>query len=405
MWQQFERLVSMSIARHKTALCVLFLIPGVSISSWVTRTPAIRDGLGASTSQMGLVLFGLSLGAMVGILASGPLVSRFGTKPVIGTGVAFVVLSMLVIGLGSALSVLPLVMGGLAVFGLGMGASEVAMNIEGAEIEARTGRPFLMAMHGMFSLGTVIGAAAGVVFTSVDFSVALHLSIVSSVGLLALFSNLRAIPAGTGLSRVPTNEPSSIEAAPLWRDTRLLGIGFVVLALALAEGTANDWLPLIMVDEHGFDQSLGSMVYATFALSMTIGRFCGGFIVGILGRLKVLTASAMFAALGLALVSVLENQVAAGAAVVLWGLGASLGFPLAISLAGDSETNSAARVSFASTLGYIAFLVGPPALGFLGGAFSLRGALLVPMAVAIGAAFLIPVTQSRTREARVFSTH
>nr|WP_230620853.1 MULTISPECIES: MFS transporter [unclassified Rhodococcus (in: high G+C Gram-positive bacteria)] len=367
----------------------------MTISTWVTRTPAIRDSLSASTGQMGLVLFGLALGAMLGILSSGSLVSRFGTKPIIAVGMAGIVASMFVIGLGSALSIAPIVMGGLGVFGIGMGAAEVAMNIEGADVEARTGKPFLMAMHGFFSLGTVFGATAGIVFTWIDFSVVLHLAVVGLAALLALVTNIGVLPAGTGISRVPKNEPLFVEAGPLWKDTKLVAIGFVVLALALAEGTANDWLPLIMVDEHGFDQSMGSMVYAAFALSMTIGRFCGGRIVELFGRSEVLTASAAFAALGLLLVSVVNNQVAAGAAVVLWGLGASLGFPLAISLAGDSGPNPAARVSFVSTLGYIAFLVGPPSLGFLGEMFSLRGALLAPIVVVIAAAVLIPATQKR----------
>src|SRR5699024_10140894 len=83
------------------------------------------------------------------------------------------------------------------------------------------------------------------------------------------------------------------------------------------------------------------------------------------------------------------------AAVVLWGLGASLGFPLALSAAGDSGPNPAARVALASVIGYLAFLVGPPTLGFLGEEIGLRGALVVPLAVALLAALLSPATATR----------
>ncbi len=63
--------MSKTIAQRRWALFALFFLPGIGIASWVTRTPAIRDALGASTQEMGLVLFGLSVGSMVGILSSG----------------------------------------------------------------------------------------------------------------------------------------------------------------------------------------------------------------------------------------------------------------------------------------------------------------------------------------------
>src|SRR5699024_3143237 len=86
--------------------------------------------------------------------------------------------------------------------------------------------------------------------------------------------------------------------------------------------------------------------------------------------------SALFAAVGLALVAYVDHQAVAVTAVVLWGPGASLGFPLALSAAGDSSPNPAARVALASIIGYLAFLVGPPLLGFLGEAVGLIAAVL-----------------------------
>src|SRR5699024_847067 len=113
------------------------------------------------------------------------------------------------------------------------------------------------------------------------------------------------------------------------------------------------------------------------------------------GRARVLMVSALFAAVGLALISFVDSQATAVVAVVLWGLGASLGFPLALSAAGDSGANPAARVALASTIGYLAFLVGPPTLGFLGEEIGLRGALVVPLAVVLLAALIAPATAPR----------
>jgi MFS family permease len=380
-----------TVARRRIALFALFFVPGVGIASWVTRTPAIRDLLGASTAEMGLVLFGLSVGSMAGILCSGALVARFGTRPIIGVGMGLTILSMPVIGLGGAISVSFVVAAGLFLFGLGMGGGEVAMNVEGAEVERAFGRPVMPALHGCFSLGTVVGAVAGIVFTATDFSVVWHLVIVGFVTGAIFLVAMRSVVPGTG--RMPRGQHSSTGGAArqrLWRDPKLLLIGGIVLAMALAEGTANDWLPLVMVDGHGFDPALGSTVFAVFAASMTIGRFAGGPVIERFGRAKVLTASAAAGAAGLALVAFADNQIVAGAAVVLWGLGASLGFPVAMSAAGDSGPNPAARVALVATLGYVAFLVGPPVLGLVGEEYGLRSALIVPLVFVVLAIFLAP---------------
>lgn len=271
------------------------------------------------------------------------------------------------------------------------------MNIEGADVERIGGRPFLPALHGCFSLGTVIGAGLGILANAAHFPVAAHLSLTGALGAAMLIWALRSIPVGTGLVTAQERTERSATPGPaIWKDTRLLFIGGIVLAMALAEGTATDWLPLVMVDGHGFGATMGASVFALFAASMTVGRFAGGPIVARAGRARVLMVSALFAAAGLALISFVDSQGVAVAAVILWGLGASLGFPLALSAAGDSGPNPAGRVALASTIGYLAFLVGPPTLGFLGEHIGLRLALVVPLAVVLVAVFLAPSTAPRS---------
>ena len=380
-----------ALGLRRLALAALFFVPGIGIASWVTRTPDIRDLLGASTAEMGLVLFGLSVGSMLGILSSGAMVSRFGARPVIAVGGAAIVVSLLLVGLGASLGLSPVVAAGLFFFGAGMGGGEVAMNVEGADVERVSGRSFLPTLHGCFSLGTVVGAVIGIWATAAEFSVTWHLVIAGLVAAVTVAVSVPLLPAGTG--REPKRRATA-ERAPrgtLWRDPRLLLIGVVILAMALAEGTANDWLPLVMVDGHGFDAALGSTVYAVFAAAMTIGRFAGGWFIERFGRPAVLCASAVSGAIGLVLVIFVDNQVVAGAAVLLWGLGAALGFPVAISAAGDSGPDAAARVSLVATIGYVAFLVGPPALGFVGEEFGLRTALVIPLLALVAAAFVAPL--------------
>lgn len=393
--------VSPTALKRRNALFLTFFLPGLGISSWVTRTPDVRDLVEASTAQMGLILFGLSIGSMVGILGSGALVARWGTRAIIGAGIACVAVGVAVIGGGAGLGSGPVVALGLGLFGLGMGGAEVAMNVEGADVERAVGRSVMPLMHGFFSLGTVIGAVVGMLLTAAVFPVVWHLIIVAVIVASVLLVAIRDIPAGYGRRATDAGERGAPRAA-VWKDPRLLLVGAIILALAMAEGTANDWLPLVMVDGHGFGAAVGSAIYAIFAAAMTVGRFVGGWFVDRFGRAAVLAGSALFGALGLAVVIFVDSQIAAAAAVVLWGIGTSLGFPVAMSAAGDSgdRSETAARVSFAATIGYVAFLVGPPVLGLLGEQFGLRAAMIFVLILVTAAMFLAPAARTQAeREA------
>lgn len=381
--------------KRRNALFALFLLPGLAWSSWITRTPDVRDQLSASTAEMGLILFGLSVGSILGVLASGRLTARLGTRPVIGLGVSLVVTSMFTVGIGTMAALPVLVAAGLFIFGAGMGAAEIAMNIDGAEVERLLGTSLLPALHGFFSLGTVIGSIFGIFSTAIDFPVLWHLALVGGIALTVVLGFLRVLPAGTGQSVVATAATVPVRGARVWTDRRLLLIGVIILAMAMAEGSANDWLPLLMVDGHGFDATSGSVIFTAFAVSMTVGRFCGGWFLDRFGPTKVVRVCVLLAGLGLALVIFADNQIVAGAAVVLWGLGASLGFPVTISAAGESGPDSAARVSLVATIGYVAFLVGPPLLGFIGETNGLRTAMIVVLGLVVVAVFLTPALESR----------
>ncbi|WP_405473574.1 MFS transporter [Streptomyces canus] len=395
-----------AVRRRRQALFLLFFLPGIALSSWVTRTPDVRDQLGLSTGQMGLVLFGLSVGSMIGILCSGRFVSRFGTRPVIALGTLLIIVGTAVIGVGSAVPSAPLVTAGLCLFGAGMGGGEVAVNVDGADVERITGTAVLPTLHGCFSLGTVIGGSAGMAATAAAVPVSWHLAVVALIAAGILVHAMRAVPAGSGISISaapstpvpgPGPGPAQRPGPRVWKDRKLLLIGAIVLAMALAEGAANDWLPLLMVDGHGLDAAMGSLVYVGFAAAMTLGRFSGTYFLGRFGRAAVVRASAVSGAVGLLLVIFSDNAAVAATAVLFWGLGASLGFPVALSAAGDSGPDQTARVSLVAIIGYVAFLVGPPALGFLGDHYGLRSAMVVVLAFVASAILIAPAADTRDR--------
>jgi len=375
------------LQRRLWALFMFFFIPGLLMASWATRTPAIRDILSVSTAEMGIVLFGLSIGSMSGILCSAWLVKRFGTRTVIRTTMCCAIVGMILLSVALWFAS-PLAFAlGLTVFGGSFGAAEVAINVEGATIEREMNKTVLPMMHGFYSLGTLAGAGIGMALTASGIAATTHILLAALVCIAPVLLGITAIPDGNG--RNSAGEARTGEKGlPFWRDMQLMLIGVVVLAMAFAEGSANDWLPLLMVDGHGFSPTSGSLIYAGFTLGMTVGRFTGGWFIDRYSRVTVVRASALLGGLGIALIIFVDVDWVAGVSVVLWGLGASLGFPLTISAASDTGPDAPTRVSVVATTGYLAFLVGPPLLGFLGEHYGLRSAMLVVLGLVMIAALV-----------------
>ncbi|TCU83963.1 fucose permease [Curtobacterium sp. PhB191] len=375
---------------------------GFGIATWVTRTPAIRDELGASIEAMGLVLLGLSIGSMIGILGAGALVRRLGTRPLILLGGALPVVGMVLVALLAPAQVPAGVWAGLFLIGFGSGVAEIGLNVEAAAVERRIGHPVVPVLHACFSLGTVVGGVVGIAMTAARTPVLVHLLVGAAVmAALAAFAalNLQPLPRtgvqtegadtadAAGTSRVTTATRRSVITV------QLALIAVITLAMAFAEGAASDWLPLLMTTDHDAPEAVGSLVFTGFALAMLIGRSAGTPLVTRLGRGPVVRLCAAVGGIGVLLVVVSPSPVVTAIAAGIWGLGIALGFPLAISAAGDHPTDGDRRVSVVATAGYIAFLVGPPLLGFVGEHLGLQAAMLVPLVLLVAAFVVAPAAR------------
>jgi MFS family permease len=395
------------IGRHRAALFATSTMTGFGIASWITRTPAVRDELGASIEVMGFVLLGLSIGSMVGILGAGALVGRLGTRPLIVLGGALPVTGMLLVALSTPAQAAAGVWAGLFLIGFGAGVAEIGLNVEAAAVERRLGRPVVPVLHACFSLGTVVGGAAGIALTAVRTPVLVHLLVATVVmAALATFAatTLRPLPR-TPAAPTPYPVGAAGAAGPVGTavvprlrtvlGVQVLLIAVITLAMAFAEGAASDWLPLLMTTDHDAPEVTGSLVFTGFALAMFVGRSVGTPLVARFGRAPVIRVCAAVGVVGVLLVVVSPSPWLTAAAAGVWGLGIALGFPLAISAAGDHPTDGDRRVSVVATAGYVAFLAGPPALGFLGEHLGLQTAMLVPAALLVVALLAAPATRGR----------
>jgi predicted MFS family arabinose efflux permease len=369
--------IDAGLLRARTAVVIAFVANGLAFSSFISRTPAIRDALGLSPAQLGLLLLCLSGGAVAGLPLSGPIVHRFGAGRAVLFGALGVTcgLSLLAVSLLTG-TVLPAAIG-LVLNGLGTGVWDVAMNVEGAAVELRLGRSLMPRLHAAFSLGTVTGAGVGAASAATGVPLAAQVIVVAALlPVLAVLVTRRFLPRVIEPASAGTEEQGS-GALLAWREPRTLMIGLMVLAFAFTEGSANDWIALAFVDGYGTSETVGAVAFGFFVIAMTVGRLVGGFALERFGRVAMLRVTAALAVAGLLLVLLGGSTPIALVGALLWGLGASLGFPVGMSAAADDPQRAAVRVSVVSSIGYCAFLAGPPLIGLLAEQAGILAALFV----------------------------
>lgn len=383
------------LARWRNAVLVIFALSGFVFANWAARIPNVRDALGASTQEMGVLLVGMSVGAILGLIASSHVIARLGATAAIRWFLVLAAAGLIAVGAITGLA--PnywALFAALMVLGAGNSVLDVAMNLSGAANERRIGRTLMPLFHAAFSIGTILGAGIGALTEKLDVPVGAHLVSTGAVAIAAGVVTARFLQPAEEPSEPAEGEAVGWRARMTpWKDPRVLLIGLIILGMAFTEGTANDWLGLAMVDGYDFSNAGGAAAFAVFVTAMTAGRLCGGVLLDRFGRVRVLSGSAAMAIAGLLLVIIGPNAAMAMAGVVLWGLGASLGFPVGMSAAADDPKRATANVAAVATIGYTAFLIGPPLLGLLGDEVGLRNAFIVVLGLVVVAMLCSPAAR------------
>ncbi|QTE29107.1 MFS transporter [Pengzhenrongella sicca] len=391
------------------AVFAVFVLNGFTFANWASRIPAVRDELELSAAEVGVLLLIGSIGSLLALPLAGLVVQRLGARRTVAAFAVTSTSGLLIAAAAVEAGQLVVVGVGLVLFGAGTGVWDASMNLEGAAVEQRLGRAIMPRFHAGFSVGTMAGAGVGALAAYLDATILGHLAIALSASLLAVFWAVRwflpesavHLPGAPSAASATAPAASAASAGPAgargqarhafgaWLEPRTLLIGLVVLGAALTEGAANDWVGLAVVD--GFDQShtAGALTFGLFVTAMTGMRFLGTGLLDRFGRVAVLRLCALLSIVGLLVFGLVPSLPLALVGVVLWGAGAALGFPVGMSAASDDPLRAAARVSVVSTIGYTAFLAGPPLLGLLAGQVGYRHALLaIAVPVVVGLAVL-----------------
>ena len=380
----------------KYATFVIFGLNGLVFASWAARIPAAAATLNITAGSIGALLLALGLGSVISLPIAGPVAARIGTANTVRAGGLIAAVSGA--GLAGALAAgsVPGAAAALFCYGIGVAWWDVAQNIEGADVERKLLRTIMPQFHAAFSLGAFTGAMLGAALAVLGVSLSVHLAVLAAVVAVATWLVPRAFLPH--LKRHEDDGGAHRGRFAAWREPRTVLIGVVVLGAALTEGAANDWIAQATVVGLGASEAMGAVMFGVFVAAMTLLRFAGGRFIDRWGRVAVLRISLGTALVGLLLFVVAPNLPLAFAGAVLWGAGAALGFPMGMSAAADDPVRAAERVSVVSTLGYVAFLAGPPFLGFLGEHVGIRNALLAVAVLMVASLLTAPAAREQRHQ-------
>lgn len=347
---------------HRWAVAVFFFLAGLCFASWASRIPDIKQKLELNDAGLGAVLVALPVGLMTSLPIAGWLVSRWGSKKVVILAATGYPLTLVFLGAVQHSWQLAAV---LFVFGLFGNLFNISVNTQAVGVEALYKRPIMASFHGTWSLAGFSGAAIGTLAVSGSLAPLYHFALICSAVILALLvTRTYLLPTDAGKSSQP------IFAKP---DAAILKLGLIAFGSMVCEGTMFDWSgvyfqKVVMVPEQQI--TLG---YVAFMSTMAGGRFIGDRLTARLGAKRMLQCSGLVIAVGLFTAVLFPTVIPATAGFLLVGIGVSSVVPLVYSSAGKSKTMlPGVALAAVSTIGFFGFLFGPPLIGFIAQAASLR---------------------------------
>ncbi|WP_313677300.1 MFS transporter [Pantoea vagans] len=351
---------------------IIFFLAGFITATWAVIVPFARANTGVNEAQLGTLLLCLGVGALIAMPVTGWLTSRFGCRRVILVAVALIVISTPWLAVLSDPLLLALA---LLVFGIGIGVTDCAMNIQAILVEKQAAKPVMSGFHGMYSVGGIAGAGFMTLILAMGFSVLTGcLLAVAAVIIMTLVSV-------SGLLTYANPAEGPVFAVP--RGSVLI-IGIICFAVFLTEGTVLDWSAVYLTDVRAIPVSLGGLGYTCFAVAMTVARLTGDRIISSLGRLPVVLGGALVAAAGMAMVTFIAFWPLSLLGYTLVGAGCANIVPVMFSAAGrQTVMPQAVAIPAITTLGYLGVLSGPAVIGYvahythLGFSFSLIMALML----------------------------
>lgn len=348
---------------YRQAVGAMFFFQGLSFASWASRIPTIQQILGLTEAALGALLLALPLGLMISLPFAGWLVARLGSRKVVTF--AALAYGLVLVSLGFAQNTLQLA-SALFVFGFVGNLLNIAVNTQAIGVEALYKKSIMASFHGLWSLAGFCGAAIGTLMIGLAIMPAYHFILVMAM-----------IWFGVAIcSRYMLPEDSNSDGnQPLFArpDKSLINLGIISFCAMICEGAMFDWSGVYFKKVVMAEPAWLGAGYTAFMLTMALGRFVADGFTRRFGLVNTLKISGLLTAAGLLLAVLLPGLWTAIAGFLLVGAGVSSVVPLVYSAAGRSKVLSpGVALAAVSTIGFLGFLIGPPLIGFVAGAFSLK---------------------------------
>ena len=357
----------------RRAVTAVFLANGLGLSTWVTRIPDVQADLGLREVTLGIVLAALAAGVITGLVAAGRVSPKTGSRAVavFGAGVVAVALPLIALTTG------PMVLA-TALFFLGLGTStmDVGMNAQGVGVERAYGRSIMVGLHGAWSVGALLGALLGGLAIATGTAVGVHLS---GVAVVIGGIGITAAPWLRVVDRAARGTPGRF-ALPRGA---LFPLALIAFAAALGESSAADWSGIHLRDVVAVAPERIAWGFIALTAAMTTVRLIGDTLVRRFGARFVIVAGGWIAGLGFLLIALVAALPAALLGFVMVGAGTGVTIPLAFAAAGRVADSPGEGVAAVASVGYLAYVVGPPAIGAIADlialpvAFGLAGVVLL----------------------------
>ncbi len=356
------------------AVSAMFALNGALFGIWASRIPAIVQRFELSHSSIGLLLLLMAAGAIMSFPVAGHFADKLGAFRITKIAAIFYVLALILLGISPSIYTLA---ASLFFFGATHGAMDVAMNSWATEVEKANAKSQMSSFHAMFSVGAGLGAATGYMAVTAGLSPGMHFVIAAvSIGIIAFaFANI----PWASTQHQTTGKP------PLFALPRgpLLVVGIIAFCSAIGEGGMADWGAIFLKSVTSASEANAALGYTVFSIGMVIVRFLGGQIIARFGNEMSARIGGIFALLGCGSAIISGTFIVSLIGFGLMGMGYALIIPIAFTKAAEfSPKSPGVAIAAVSTLGYGGLLLGPPLIGFVAGATSIRGAFLVVAALA-----------------------
>ncbi len=360
-----------------------FFVQGLIFATWASRIPDIKVALDLSDATLGGVLLGIPVGQIAAMALSGWSVGRFGSKRMLILATILCSLSLIPIGLAPTTWAVTIA---LFIFGATTNLMNISVNTQGVDVERIFNKNIMPSFHGLWSLGGFMGAVLSMIFAIYELSVLAHFLTISIVCIFSTMPLYRGLIVRDTKQKSESTESRSNPLRQIDRYIILLGI--IAFGAMVCEGAMFDWSGVYFKDVVSVPDSLVKLGYVVCMSTMTLGRFLAGGVISRYGNRIVVLGSGLLIASGLGLAVLSPTIISATIGLLIVGFGISSTVPICYSLAGKSNRMPASTaLVVVSSISYFGFLVGPPVIGFLAEAMTLRGAFaavaLVGVAISV----------------------